>query len=399
MSSTTHDHARAGHDHSAHDHSGHDHSGHHGTGNVNSMAASATLHCLTGCAIGEIAGLVIGTAAGLANGWTIALSVSLAFLFGYLLSTLPLLKAGLALGSALSVVLAADTLSILTMEVVDNAVMATIPGAMDAGLVNVVFWIGMIIALTAAFVAAYPVNRYLLQRGKGHALTHEYHHADAEASGARRYIPTFGSGALAAVILAFMLGGLLVSAADEWSDGEPAGGHAMESRTAPNGDVYNDADVAFAQQMIPHHAQAIEMVDLTRGRDLSPEVEQLASQILEAQTPEIETMTGWLTDWDEEVPATSRDHANAHGEGDGEDMGGEMPGMMTDEEMAELESASDAEFEDLWLTMMVEHHEGAIEMARTEQEDGEFADAVAMAEDIEAGQTAEVDRMQGLLGS
>jgi hypothetical protein len=112
------------------------------TGNVNAMAASATLHCLTGCAIGEIAGLVMGTALALSNTATIAISVALAFLFGYTLSTLPLLKAGLAMGTALSVVLAADTLSILTMEIVDNAVMALIPGAMNAGLVNVVFWIG-----------------------------------------------------------------------------------------------------------------------------------------------------------------------------------------------------------------------------------------------------------------
>ena len=109
---------------------------------------------------------------------------------------------------------AADTLSIATMELVDNAVMAAIPGAMDAGLVNVVFWIGMMIALTAAFFAAYPVNRYLLQRGKGHALTHEYHGAST-APGARRFIPSFSTGALVAAIAAFLLGGLVVSTADE----------------------------------------------------------------------------------------------------------------------------------------------------------------------------------------
>jgi Domain of unknown function (DUF4396) len=193
------------------DHAGHDHGG----SRVNAMAASATLHCLTGCAIGEIAGLMIGTAVGLATVPTIALAVALAFLFGYALSTLPLLKAGLGVGAALSVVLAADTLSILTMEVVDNAVMAAIPGAMDAGLTNVVFWIGMMIALTAAFLAAYPVNRYLLQRGKGHALTHEFHGAGADATGFRRRIPDLASTTLAAVIVSFMLGGLVVSAAAE----------------------------------------------------------------------------------------------------------------------------------------------------------------------------------------
>jgi hypothetical protein len=143
---------------------------------TNAMAVSATLHCLTGCAIGEIAGLMIGTALGLSDTVTIVLSVSLAFLFGYALSTLPLLQAGLPVAAALSVVLAADTLSIATMEVVDNAVMLVVPGAMGSGLVNPTFWIAMTIALTAAFVAAFPVNRYLLTRGKGHALTHQYMH-------------------------------------------------------------------------------------------------------------------------------------------------------------------------------------------------------------------------------
>ncbi|WP_240642455.1 DUF4396 domain-containing protein [Microbacterium sulfonylureivorans] len=179
---------------------------------LNRMAVSATLHCLTGCAIGEILGLIIGTAVGLSTGWTVVLAVALAFLFGYALSTLPLLRSGVALGTALSVVLAADTLSIATMEVVDNAVMALIPGAMDAGLVNVVFWIGMLIALTAAFFAAYPVNRALLKRGKGHALTHEYH-STAAPTGARRFIPNLSSGLLVGIIVSFMLGGLLVATA------------------------------------------------------------------------------------------------------------------------------------------------------------------------------------------
>jgi hypothetical protein len=138
------------------------------------MAANATLHCLTGCAIGEIAGLMIGTALGLSTGVTIALAVGLAFLFGYTLSTLPLIQAGLGFFAALSVVFAADTLSIATMEVTDNLVMAAIPGAMDAGLVNPVFWIGMMIALAAAFVAAFPVNRYLIDKGKGHALSMQH---------------------------------------------------------------------------------------------------------------------------------------------------------------------------------------------------------------------------------
>jgi hypothetical protein len=218
------------HDHEHHGHSaveGHEH--HAMQGNINALAISATLHCLTGCAIGEIVGLMIGTALGLSNVATIAIAVALAFVFGYTLSTLPLLKAGVALGTALSVVLAADTLSILTMEIVDNAVMAVIPGAMNAGLVNPIFWIGMIIALTVAFLAAFPVNRYLLQRGKGHALTHEYHHGSPESGGARRYIPSLSTGTLITAITAFMLGGLVVSIADELSASDAAPSHARDS--------------------------------------------------------------------------------------------------------------------------------------------------------------------------
>lgn len=147
---------------------------------MNSMAVNATLHCLTGCAIGEITGLIIGTIFGLSSVITILLSISLAFLFGYTLSTIPLLRAGLPAAAAFTVVLAADTLSIATMEVVDNAVMAVVPGAMNAGLVNPIFWLTMAVALAAAFFAAVPVNKYLLERGKGHALVHKYHHGSHE---------------------------------------------------------------------------------------------------------------------------------------------------------------------------------------------------------------------------
>jgi len=175
------------------------------------------------------------------------------------------------------------------------------------------------------------------------------------------------------------------------TDAKPSATH-----TAANGDVYNDADVTFAQQMIPHHAQAIEMADLTRGRELSPKVAQLATSIMEAQTPEIETMTGWLSSWGEEIPETMRDHANAHG--DMGDMEGEdLPGMMSQDDMDALESAPDAAFEDMWIDMMVQHHQGAIEMAKDEQEDGRFSPTVDLAEDIAAGQTAEVDQMTNLL--
>jgi hypothetical protein len=152
---------------------------------LNQMAFSATIHCLTGCALGEIIGLVIGTAIGLPDAATIALAVGLAFLFGYILSLLPLIKSGIGLKAALPLVLAADTLSIAVMEIVDNTVIVLIPGAMSAGLVNPLFWLSMSLALTAAFLAAYPLNRYLLTKNKGHALVmasvphddhHDHHH-------------------------------------------------------------------------------------------------------------------------------------------------------------------------------------------------------------------------------
>jgi hypothetical protein len=182
------------------------------TDGLTAMAVSATLHCLTGCAIGEIAGLVLGAAAGLGNGATVLLSVVLAFLFGYSLSTLPVLKGGLSLGAALGVVLAADTLSILTMEVVDNLVVLLVPGAMAAGLPDPVFWVSLLLSLVAAFLAAFPVNRHLLRRGKGHALTHA-HHGAATAEGARRFIPSPSTATLVVGIAAFLLGGLTVALA------------------------------------------------------------------------------------------------------------------------------------------------------------------------------------------
>jgi uncharacterized protein (DUF305 family) len=182
-------------------------------------------------------------------------------------------------------------------------------------------------------------------------------------------------------------------------DDEPA----TDSQSSSTRTDHNDADVAFASDMIQHHAQALAMVDLTVERDLDPEVAQLAEDIRAAQGPEIETMTDWLTQWGEPIPATVRDHVNTdEGEHDMEgmeedDTGMDMPGMMSDEDMAGLEAASDTEFQDMFLTMMIEHHEGAIEMARAEQEDGEYPPAVSMAEEIEAAQTAEIETMQGLL--
>lgn len=142
---------------------------------LNRLALSATVHCLTGCGIGEVLGMVIGTALGWGNGTTIALAVALAFLFGYLLTTLPLLRAGLPPRQALRTALAADTASIAIMEVVDNGVMLLIPGAMSAPLDSALFWGSLTVALMLAGLAAFPVNRWLIARGSGHAKVHAYH--------------------------------------------------------------------------------------------------------------------------------------------------------------------------------------------------------------------------------
>ena len=142
---------------------------------LNRLSLSATLHCLTGCSIGEILGMVIGTALGWGNLATIVLAVVLAFFFGYSLTMLPLLRSGLRLTTVLPLAFASDTLSITVMEIVDNLIMIVIPGAMEAGLGDFLFWGSLALALSVAFVAAFPVNRYLIARGKGHAVVHQYH--------------------------------------------------------------------------------------------------------------------------------------------------------------------------------------------------------------------------------
>jgi Domain of unknown function (DUF4396) len=140
---------------------------------LDAVSLSATLHCLTGCAIGEVVGMVIGTAAGFSSWGTVALAVGLAFVFGYTLTSIPLLRAGMALGAVVPIALATDTFSIATMEVVDNAIVLAVPGALDAGVGDLLFWGSLSVALVLAGVAAFPVNRWLIARGKGHAVVHE----------------------------------------------------------------------------------------------------------------------------------------------------------------------------------------------------------------------------------
>jgi len=147
-----------------------------GGASLTRTAISATLHCLTGCAIGEVLGMVIGTALGWGDVATIALAVVLAFFFGYALTVAPVLRAGLTFRAAVKVALIADTISILVMEIIDNAIMVAVPGAMEAGLTNPLFWGALAFALAVAFVVTVPVNRMMIGRGLGHAVVHQYHH-------------------------------------------------------------------------------------------------------------------------------------------------------------------------------------------------------------------------------
>ena len=142
---------------------------------LNRLAARATTHCLIGCAIGEVLGVVIGTALGWTTASTIILAIALAFVFGYAFTVWPLVGSGMALGAALGLALVADTLSITVMEIVDNAILLVIPGAMDAGLGDLLFWASLAVALAVAWVVAFPVNRWLIGRGRGHAVIHGRH--------------------------------------------------------------------------------------------------------------------------------------------------------------------------------------------------------------------------------
>ena len=174
------DHSHQQDEHSPHDQAGHDHGSsavaRPGGRELTRVAISATLHCLTGCAIGEVLGMVIGTALGFSNVATIALAVVLAFFFGYALTIRPVLRAKVPLRAAIRVALAADTLSITVMEIIDNAFMVVIPGAMEAGLSSLLFWGSLAFSLALAFVVTVPVNRWLISRGKGHAVVHAHHH-------------------------------------------------------------------------------------------------------------------------------------------------------------------------------------------------------------------------------
>jgi hypothetical protein len=215
-------------------HAPHSHHDHHGplpsSGRaLDAVAVSATLHCLTGCAIGEVLGMIIGTALGFSDWATIALAVALAFFFGYSLTSLPLLRSGLALAAVIPIALASDTLSIAVMEIVDNAIMVIVPGAMEAGVGDVLFWGALSVALVVAGVFAFPVNRWLIARGRGHAVVHE--------TGVHGGPPTRAVAAVAVVAAVF---GTTVLIADAVGGGEDAG-HGPDGHRAAQGEPKRDA--------------------------------------------------------------------------------------------------------------------------------------------------------------
>ncbi|MBA2506994.1 MAG: DUF4396 domain-containing protein [Thermoleophilaceae bacterium] len=192
---------------------------------LNSLALTATLHCLTGCALGEILGIAIGTALGWSNLATIALAVTLAFILGYSFTSYPLLRAGLALGVVIPVALAADTVSIATMEIIDNGVMLIVPGAMEAGLGSLLFWGSLSFALAVAFAVTVPVNRWLLKRGKGHTRVHE---TGIHGGPNTRYV------AIGISMAAIFGTTVLVAEAFDGDDGvEHGGGRAAMSKDKP----------------------------------------------------------------------------------------------------------------------------------------------------------------------
>ncbi|MGW0284955.1 DUF4396 domain-containing protein [Streptomyces sp. NPDC003236] len=177
MDHTAHTEHQHQHQHQHQQGQGHDHGSGHGHGSASwATAAQATLHCLTGCAIGEVLGMIIGTAAGWGNLPTTLLAIVLAFFFGYSLTMRGVLRAGVDLRTAIRVALAADTLSIAVMELIDNGVILVWPSAMDATLADALFWVSLAVSLVIAFVVTTPVNKWTIGRGKGHAVVHQYHH-------------------------------------------------------------------------------------------------------------------------------------------------------------------------------------------------------------------------------
>jgi len=305
---------------------------------LTAMAVSATLHCLTGCAIGEVAGMAIGTALGFSDWGTIALAVALAFLFGYSLTSLPLLRAGMTLGAVVPIALAVDTLSIATMEIVDNAIMLAIPGAMHSGLDSVLFWGALAFALAVAGVLTVPVNRHLIARGKGHARLHE--------TGIHGGPPVKLVGAVTALAFVF---GSVVLVGELLKDDEPAHGgqHAAAAGMSER---------AFLAEMTAHHRSALHTGRLARERGQSAFVRDLGTDIVRTQAAEVRRMRSMY----------------------GRLVGGPLPAEGAGDHGAEaVRLARAREFDRAFVAHMIPHHQDAVKMARTVRTDDRELRALA----------------------
>ncbi|MFB0620529.1 DUF305 domain-containing protein [Streptomyces sp. AGS-58] len=202
----------------------------------------------------------------------------------------------------------------------------------------------------------------------------------------------------AAVTVAAATAALLLAACGGSGGTAGAGGSTPSATPSASATAHNAQDVAFAQGMIPHHRQALEMAELADGRASSARVKDLAARIEKAQGPEIRTMTGWLTSWGEQVPKTGMDHSSHSGMSGMSGMPA-MPGMMGDDDMAALRKTTGKEFDSRFLSLMVAHHQGAVEMARTERNEGRYGPALTMADAVVTAQTAEIEEMRQLLGA
>jgi hypothetical protein len=257
-----------GHDHA---HEGHGHGQHGHGGSLTRVAAQATLHCLTGCAIGEVLGMVIGTALGWGNTATIVLAIILAFFFGYTLTTMPLLRSGLALAVVVPLALASDTFSVAVMEIVDNTVMLTVPGAMEAGLGDLLFWNALALSLAIAFVFAWPVNRYLIGRGQGHAVVHAYHGGEAPAEPPKLNVARLAAIGIVAILFTVGVGvaGATIAGEEEHDSGSMTAMSEEHGAEAPVASGLAAADGRYSleltDQLAPGRAQDVRLRILDAG--------------------------------------------------------------------------------------------------------------------------------------
>ena len=346
------------------------HAGMHGS--LNRLALTATVHCLTGCGTGEALGLVIAGWLGWSTFASIALAVGLAFVFGYALAMRPLLASGLSLGQALRLALAADTISIVVMEIIDNAMMLAIPGAMDAHLTDPFFWGSLAASLGLAFLVTFPVNRWLISRGHGHALVHAFHAPAATPTHAEHTMNM--PKRLSIALLVSTVGVTLVIGTV----------YAM-TRTQPT-----SFDAQFIDMMVLHHRGAVEMAKIAQERAEHPEIARMAEAIIIAQEGEISQMKAWRLAWlgSDETPPLDKMPM--------------VPGMGGHGGNGTMDMAADVEalrgapepFDKAFLEAMMPHHQSAIDSARAAETRAVRAEIKELARAIIADQQREIEQMQ-----